>query len=319
MKNMAYILVAVFLIAAVSYGTYNYIITSQQTIVVGYLPSDHHAALFVANAKGMFEKEGLNVRLVPFRAGPDLIKAAKLGQIDIGYCGISPVTMAINNGTPLKIIAPVNEEGSGIVVGNNVDINSISDFKGKTIAIPQKNSVQDVLLNYLLVKNNIDKNEVNITESEVPFMPKSLFFKKFDAFVAWEPYVSSASMEGDGKVFLHSEDIWNNVPCCVVITTDNFAKNNPGSLRKFLNAHVEATDYINSHKNETALIVSKKLGTNITVEEEGLKHVQFIALPSKQFTADVFKFIAIQRQLGYIKSNSSNISYFDFSFLPEVN
>ncbi len=116
---------------------------------------------------------------------------------------------------------------------------------------------------------------------------------------------------------MYSEDIWDNHPCCVVITTDKFAKNNPESLRKFLKVHVEATDYMNFHTNETALIISKKLGTNVKVEEEALKHVQFTALPSKEFIANVFKFIAIQKQLGYIKNNTSNVSYFDFSFLPE--
>jgi len=314
---MAYILVSIFLIASVVCGTYNYITISQETIVVGYLPSNHHAALFVANATGMFEKEGLKVRLVPFRAGPDLIRAAKLGQIDIGYCGISPVTMAINNRTPIKIVASVNQEGSGIVVGNDRNITNINDFKGKTIAIPQRNSIQDVLLSYILSKNNISRNEVNITESEVPFMPKSLFFKKFDGFVAWEPYVSSAVIEGDGNIFLYSEDIWKDHPCCVVITTDDFAKNNLNSLKKFLKVHIEATNYINNHKDETAKIVSQKLGTNITVEKEALKHVQFTAIPSKEFILNVYKLINIQKQLGYIKNNSSNVTYFDFSYLPK--
>lgn len=68
MKKGVWALISIFLIAAITYGTYNYIITSQETIVVGYLPSDHDAALFVANAKDMFEKEGIKVHLVPFRA-----------------------------------------------------------------------------------------------------------------------------------------------------------------------------------------------------------------------------------------------------------
>ena len=275
MKKMVWALIFIFLVAAAAYGTYNYIVTSHETIVVGYLPSDHDAALFVANAMNMYEKEGIKVQLVPFRAGPDLIKAAQLGQIDVGYCGISPVTMAIAKGVPIKIVASVNQDGSGIIIGNDTDIHNINDLKGKTIAIPQKGSVQEVLLKELLAKNNISINAVNITESEVPFMPKSLLFKKFDGFIAWEPYVSSANIEGDGQVLIYSEDIWKNHPCCVVITTDKFANSYPDELRKFLNIHVEATNYINSHKNETAYIVSQKLGTDINVEKEGLKHVEF--------------------------------------------
>lgn len=311
-------LIIIFLIAATAYGTYNYIITSQKTIVVGYLQSDHDAALFVADAKNMFEKEGLTVSLVPFRSGPDLINAAKLGKIDIGYCGISPVTLAINNGIPIKIVASVNQEGSGIVVGNNTNINSVSDLKGKTIAIPKINSVQDVLLSYWLSQYNISRNEVNITESEVPFMPRSLLFKKFDGYVAWEPYVSAAGIEGDGKIISYSQnDSWKDFPCCVVIATDSFIKDKPDALREFLKVHTEATNYINSHKDETAVIVSQKLGTSVEVEEESLKNVDFDILSSDEFRKNIFKFIDIQKQLGYIKNNNSDVSYFDFEFWPK--
>ncbi|MGB9980498.1 ABC transporter substrate-binding protein [Methanobacterium sp.] len=318
MEKKIWALIVIFLVATTAYGTYNYIVTSHETIVVGYLPSDHDSALFVANAKNMFEKEGLIVNLVPFRSGPDLINAAKLGKIDIGYCGISPVTIAIDNGVPIKIVASVNQEGSGIVVGNNTDINSIADLKGKSIAIPKVNSVQDVLLTYWLSQYNISRNEVNITESEVPYMPRSLLFKKFDGYVAWEPYVSAGSMEGDGKILSYSKnDSWKNFPCCVVIATDSFAKDQPNALRKFLNVHIEVTNYVNTHKNETALIVSQKLGTSVQIEEESLKNVDFNILSQDEFRKNVFKFIDIQKQLGYIKNNASNVSYFDFSFRQE--
>jgi NitT/TauT family transport system substrate-binding protein len=65
------------------------------------------------------------------------------------------------------------------------------------------------------------------------------------------------------------------------------------------------------------LIVSQKLGTSVQIEEESLKHVEFNMLPPNEFMKNVFKFIDIQKQLGYIKTNVSNVSYFDFSFLPE--
>ena len=318
MNKKIWALIVIVLVAATAYGTYNYIVTSHETIVVGYLPSDHDSALFVANAKNMFEKEGLIVSLVPFRSGPDLINAAKLGKIDIGYCGISPVTLAIDNGTAIKIVASVNQEGSGIVVGNDTNITNISDLKGKSIAIPKVNSVQDVLLSYWLSQYNISRNEVNITESEVPFMPRSLLFKKFDGYVAWEPYVSVASIEGDGKILSYSDnDSWKNFPCCVVIATDSFISDQPDALRNFLKVHVEATNYVNSHKDETALIVSQKLGTSIQIEEESLKNVAFNIQNSNEFKENVFKFIDIQKQLGYIKSNTSNVSYFNFEFWPK--
>ncbi|MDI6724816.1 MAG: ABC transporter substrate-binding protein [Methanobacterium sp.] len=316
-KNLI-ILVLFFLIFIIVFQTYNYYKNTEETIVVGYLPSNHHSALFVAEAKDMFKKEGIKVHLVPFRAGHELITAAERGQIDIGYCGISPVTSAIDKGIPIKIIAAVNQEGSGVVVKKNSNFNDITNLKGKSIAIPEKGSVQDVLLADLLYKNNISSDEVHIVESEVPLMPKSLLFNKFAAFIAWEPYVSVARFEGDGDVLMYSGDIWNNHPCCVVIAREEFIQKKPDSIRKFLNVHIAATDFINSSKNETALIISKKLGTNIDVEKEGLKHVEFIAIPSNEFIRNSIRFSELQKQLGYLNGNLSGTEMFDLEYLPRT-
>lgn len=296
------------------YETYSYYCTSQEMVVVGYLPSSHDSALFVAKSKEMFEREGINVQMVPFRAGQDIIRAAETNQIDIGYCGITPATIAIDKGIPIKIVAAVNEEGSGIVVGKNTNINNITDLKGKNIAIPRYGSVQDLLLKDVLNGNNISFNEVNINELDVPLMPEKLHEGGIDAFVAWEPYLSSAQLDDDGHVLLNSHGIWNDHPCCVIIARDKFIQDNPKLLEKFLKIHVQATDYVNTHKDETAVIVSKKLFTDVDVES--IKYVEFVARPTDNFKANVLKIVNLEKHFGYIKKNLTLEKIFDLSHLP---
>ena len=312
-KIVTLIILITFILAVI--GTYNYYTTMENTVIIGYLPSDHHSALFVANAKDMYEKEGIRVQLVPFSAGPEIIQALNNGEIDVGYCGISPTISAIDNGTPIKIIAAVNQDGSAIVVNKNSNITNISDLKNKTIAIPQKGSVQDVLLKYTLINNNISLNDVNIVQSDVPYMPKSLLFNKFDAYVAWEPYPSASQIDDNQTILAYSEDLWDNQPCCVIVTTDNYAKNHPNKIEKILKVHIEATNYINSHKDETAVIVSNKLGTDVNVEKESLQHVDFISIPSDEFINNVLKMVEIQKKLGYTKNNLTKDQLFNLQYI----
>ena len=68
MKRLLLLVGIVVLAILLVYGTYNYYTTTQETIIVGYLPSNHHSSLFVADATGMFESAGLKVQLVPFRS-----------------------------------------------------------------------------------------------------------------------------------------------------------------------------------------------------------------------------------------------------------
>ena len=305
----------VVLVVLLAFGTYNYVTATEDIIVVGYLPTSLDSALFVADNLGMFTKEGLKVQLVPFRTGSELIDAANKNQIDVGYVGITPVASAIDQNSSIKIVAAVNTEGSGIVVSNTSNITNASDFQGKKILIPKKGSIQDVLFRYMLLKNNVNPASVNITEMDVPLMQNALKSGKVDGFVAWEPYVSQAKVNGTGRVLINSNDIWPDIPCCVVIATNSFMNQKPNELRKFLKAHTEATDYVNTHKNETAVIVSKKLGTNVNVELEARNHIAFLSVPTSDFENNVLAMIQFQKQLGYVKNNLTIQQIFNSNFL----
>ncbi len=298
----------------ISFATYNYLNESQKIIKVGYLPSDHHAALIVAQHKGMFEKEGLKVQMVPFNSGADITHALSLGKIDIGYCGITPVTQAISNGDDLKIVSPVNLEGSGIVIPNNVNMSPTS-LINKTISIPSKGSVQDILLYIYLKQNNVSRQGITYYKSEVPMMPLGLKEESFDAYIAWEPFVSMVNVYDYGNVLIYSKNIWENHPCCVVVTSNDFINQNPEKLRKFLKVHVMATQYINAHPDENAEILHTKMGTTLEIEKEGISEIEYLALPNSEFSLNVIKMVKIQQKMGYIKNNISYSQIFDFEYL----
>ena len=50
----------------------------------------------------MFAGQGLQVDLLEFRGGSDVIKALVAGSIDVGVVGLAEVTAGIDAGQPLK-------------------------------------------------------------------------------------------------------------------------------------------------------------------------------------------------------------------------
>ena len=309
---LGFIVLAVLLV----YGTFNYYSVTSDTIVVGYLPSSHHSALFVADALQMYEKEGLRVQMVPFRTGSEMMDAANKNQIDIGLCGIPPVTRAIDENSTVKIVAPVNEDGSGIIVTKDSGISNASDLEGKRILEPSEYSIQDLLFRYMLMENNVSSSSIIISQLDVPLMQGAINSGKADGFVAWEPYVTQANVSGNDTVLEYSSGIWSDHPCCVVVATKNMMTKKPDQLRKFLKVHVEATDYVNANLNDTALIVSKKLGTNTNIELSSLEHVKFIAQPSDNFDNNLMKMVNIEQQLGYVNNNLTLNQIVNYDFLP---
>jgi NitT/TauT family transport system substrate-binding protein len=313
--NKLYLGGLVVLVLILSYATSHYLQMEEETITVGYLPSNHHSALFIAEELGMYQKANLTLRLVPFRSGSDLILAMENGQVDVGYCGLAPVTMARSNGTRIRVVAPVNSEGSGLVIPRGMDGNLSQALENKTVAIPRRGSVQDVLLHQILRVNNLSTSQVSIMELETPLMPPSLKNGKIDAYLAWEPYASSANITGDGEVLAYSDQWWDNHPCCVIVAREEFIQEDPSQLSRFLNVHQEATLYLDNNPQDAVRIVSEKLGTSLQIQWEALKHVNFQHQPDSNFTLNVERFMKLQQSLGYLETIPPADDLYDFRFL----
>jgi ABC-type nitrate/sulfonate/bicarbonate transport system substrate-binding protein len=169
-------------------------------ITIGYLNGDmHSAALHIALKKWQYFNDTYGVTLKPRDmtqarpevadlivngipvaeiklvggdAGPQVMQMASTDIVQMGYVGVPPTVAAIDKGTPVKIIHPVNTEGSGLVVDVNAPVTDWNTFvawakvrsaEGKPlkIAAPGKGSIQDVMLQYALKDSNIAYKETS--------------------------------------------------------------------------------------------------------------------------------------------------------------
>lgn len=193
-KKIISIIVAV--IAIVAIGGYFFMGDGNNTVTIGYLPSDHDAALFVADAQGKYAQNGINTKLKQFNNGGDLMTAMASGDVDVGYVGITPVLSSIEKGVPFKVISAAQTEGSGIVIAKNSNINSVSDLAGKKIAAPDEASIQHMLLTYYLEQNGIPISDMKVSAMKVPSMNDALKTNNIDGMITFEPYVSIAEQNG---------------------------------------------------------------------------------------------------------------------------
>jgi NitT/TauT family transport system substrate-binding protein len=306
--------IIIFLLIAGSLWT-SFAPEDQDVIEVGYLPTDHSAALLVAKHNKTYENNGLNVKTVQINSGSNIVDAVASGDVDIGYVGITPAMQGISKGVPIKVVGSVNMVGSGIVVEPNSTITSPADLKGKSIATPGVSSIQQVLLLYELQKYNITSEDVDLISINVYNIPSSLAAHKVDAYISYEPFVSLAPYEGIGNVLIYSNDIIKDHPCCVIIASESFIKEHPQELDKFLKIHQQTTEYVNTHPNETATIIDQELTTNIEIESLSLKHIKFVSSVDNSFQNNVLKFAKIENNMGYLNKTLTANDIFDTEFL----
>lgn len=292
------IIVAVIIIAAGAYMFYSN--QDDGTVTIGYLPSDHDAALFIADAQDMYQKEGINTKLVQFNNGGDLMTAMASGEVDVGYVGITPVLSSIEKGVPVKVISGVQIEGSGIVVSNSSGITSVQDLEGKSIATSGEASIQYMLLKYYLNQNNIDIKDLKVSAMKVPSMNDALKSNQIDGMLTYEPFVTTAVENGNTEL-VDSSEIIPGHPCCVVAASDDFLKEHPDEAKKIVEIHDNATKYVQENPDDSVSQLPKDIVANPDIEKKSLSGIKFVSGLDDAYKQKVLDFMNIEVDLGVLK------------------
>jgi NitT/TauT family transport system substrate-binding protein len=230
-------------------------------IRAGHFPDIVHSQALVGRARGEYVKAlGPDVKIdwKIFNAGPSAIEALFAGELDLCYIGPNP---AINGyvrskGKALRIIAGAASGGAGMVVREDSGIETVEDLHGKRIATPQLGNTQDVACRAWLKQNGFTLAEAGGDVQVIPIRNPdqlTLFIKKeIDAAWTKEPWVARLIKEGGGRLFLDEREIWETgkfVTAHLIVSTE-FLGEHPAVVRKWLEAHVDITLWINENPEE---------------------------------------------------------------------
>ena len=285
---------------------------------IGYFPNINHAQAVIGLGNGTFQKalgDNVEVKTFIFNAGPSAMEALFAKQVDITYVGPNPAINAyvVSQGKDLRIISGASSGGAVFVVRNDSGIQSTKDFANKKFASPQLGNTQDVALRKYLLDNGYKTKENGGNVEVVAAKPSdilTLMLKK-DIDGAWvpEPWGERLMKEANARLFLDERDLWppkgQFVTSNIVARTD-YLQNNPDVIKKLLAAHVDETEWINSHKEEGIKAFNTQLAKIIgkVIPEDELHS----ALSRMELTYDPIK-------LSLFKSANSA---FDIGFLGKT-
>lgn len=305
------ILAVVVLLVFIIGGAYSFLTNpvNEDIVTIGYLPSDHDAALFVAQAQGEYAAHGIETELVQFNNGGDLMTGMASGEVDIGYGGITPVLSAVEKGVPIKVVAGAQIEGSGIAVSPESDIDSPEDLAGKSIATPGEASIQYMLLQYYLEDNNMSTNDMNISAMKVAPMNDALNANKIDGMLTYEPYVTMA-VENGNVMFINSSEILPDHPCCVVAASEKFIDENPDKLDTIISIHENATEFILENPDEAAELLPDDIVADVEIEKKAISGIKFVYGLNETYKQSIMDFMQIEVDLGILEEPISATDIF---------
>ena len=238
------------LVTAVLVGLTGLANAAPTVLRVGISSASSDVGFFIADKRGYFREEGLEVTLTPFNSAAKMIAPLGAGQLDIG--GGSPsagLYNAVGRGIDIKIVADKGSTPPGygfqplLVRRDLVDsgrYKTLKDLKGMKIAGSAPGSASTSTLNEALKKAGLKTKDVERLFLGFPQHIVALQNKAVDAALTTEPSATRAVQSGAAVRIMGDDVIYPNHQLAVVLYSGAFIKANPDAARRFMRAYLRA-------------------------------------------------------------------------------
>src|SRR6266571_4450555 len=219
------------------------------TIRVGLASASSDVGFFIADKKGYFKQEGLNVSFLNFDSGAKMVAPLGNGQLEVGAGSpAAGLYNAIARGIDIKIVADKGSTPPGygyqplLVRKDLVDsgrYKSLKDLKGMKIAGSAPGSASTSTLNEALKQGGLKYSDVERVFMGFPQHVAALQNKAVDAAMTTEPSATRAVQSGAAVRVLGDDAIYPNHQLAVVLYGGDFAKRRPEVARRFMRAYLK--------------------------------------------------------------------------------
>ncbi|MDO6992659.1 ABC transporter substrate-binding protein [Brachyspira innocens] len=179
------------------------------------------------------------------------------GEADIAAIPANMAAIIFNRQLDYKVIAVISETKLFIVSANN-KIQTINDIKNNTVYCGTKLAAPDLMLQYLISKEQIPNVNINYSLSN-PDLSKAVASKNVDIAILPEPFVSSAMLENkDVHIVVEMSKYIDDYPVAVLIAKNYFINHNKMLVKEILNEYKNSTDYIINNKEEMKNLIKER-------------------------------------------------------------
>ena len=224
------------------------------------------------------------------------------GKLDIAAVPANLASVLYNKTEgKIKLLA-VNNLGVLYIVAKGEQVDSVADLKGKTIYATGKGTTPEYTLRNILSKNNIDPdNDVTIEfKAEATEVVAAISSSENAIAMLPQPYVTVACNKVEGlESVLDLNEEWcrvsdGNVVTGVIVVREEFAKQNPEAVTKFLEEYRESISAVNDDAAAAAaLVVKHGIFDNEAVIAKAIPKCNITYIAGKELKAPVGSYLSV--------------------------
>ena len=194
------------------------------------------APFMLAQHKGYYKAEGLEVDFETGKGGADVAKQVGAGNATMGVAIGDSVPIVRSNGVPIKAVALLGGRSlMQLVSREDRNINSPKDLKDKTVSVMAFQDMSYYALLATLASASLNKNSVQAQAVGPVNIWQLLVRGDVDAMVGVPEWGMSAEAAG-AKLKWTSTNAYYPGMAQVIIASDNTIKSQPQVVQKFVNA-----------------------------------------------------------------------------------
>ena len=216
-----------------------------EKIVLGAETVPHSSPVWIAENKGYFREQGLNVEIKEFESGRTALRSMLNAEgIDIVTAAQTPVVFNSFSRNDFAIVGGMvySENDIKMLARQDRGISAPADLKGKTVGMTAGSSGH-FFLGLFAAYYQMRASDVRTMDMEPAHLSQALIEGQVDAIATWEPHIYKTKQKlGDKAFLLSSGGIYRDD--FYFVARKEFIDNHSRTLKRFLRAIEKAEEFI---------------------------------------------------------------------------
>lgn len=219
-----------------------------KTYKIGVIPWAGCSGMHVADARKIWEADGLDVRLITFPTSQAMFAAVEKGLLDMAYQMAGSVVGFNMKGGEFVLIMETDwsDGGDKIVAKQGV---KLADVKGKALGVYLNEPSVTFFLNKYLTTRGLKLSDFRILEMETDQLAKRFVSGLFSAIVAYDPDALKAEREGNGTVVATSASYEGCIPEGLFMLRQQWDAADKGALVRIIKGYLKGVDWLKQPQN----------------------------------------------------------------------
>ncbi|MDF2045681.1 MULTISPECIES: ABC transporter substrate-binding protein [Microbacterium] len=298
--------------------------TSDETVGMAIQPWLGYGPWYIAQEKGYFRDQGVDVKITNFSNDADMSAAFASHRVQVANVASHSALKLKEQGLDISIVLLLDASLTADAILSDGGITKVADLAGQRVAF-EEGSVSNLLLGYALDQSGLSLSDITPVPMDPSEAATALVGGSVPVAVTYEPYISEAQQASGAleKIFTAGEK--PGLISDVLVVDNGYLKDHPDAVQKVVNAWGPAVSYYESNAADARSIIATNVGSDVEALTSAFDGVEFFPLDDNKtrlvgdYATSVLPTVQdIAMQIGLLKGDTDLAELIDSTFVENA-